>query len=993
MSAWCSIVRHILWPIFGTEIQTSEIAPAVLLESPNIVERRLLLISGCFTSMDQATPNAEPSDVGIEFGAYRLFPRLKLMLHGGEKVKLTERAFDILWALVEANGECVTKDALLARIWGDEVVEENNLQAHIAAIRRALGADRDMIVTEFGRGYRATRPARVATTTLRRPAGNIVPLPLPVARTPMIGRDQDLDALVSVLDRNRSVTIVGPGGVGKTRLALEAARARSDKFDGHVHFVEMAAVAAPEAVWSTLAEALGIEPLGCEPTPDTITELTGQRILIIIDNCEHLVGQISRIVERLCLIAPHLYVVATSQQELNTDGEYVFRLAPLATPPAEALTKTTTLGYPAAQLFVDRVAAHMHEFACDDTVAAAIASICRHLDGIPLAIELAAARVPTLGVHGVLAGLTDRFRLLTGGRRNAPHRHQTLRATVAWSDALLNDDERRFFRGLSPFLSAFTLDAAHAVVGFGDDRWRTADLLASLVQKSLLQTDLAGRVVGYRLLETLRAYAREQLSSSEDVDEVLNRHAAYFLERSQQALADWKLMPTHDWRDAYRHDSKDIRSVLSRTLTAAKKRDVGIRLLASAIPFWVEFSMLDDCRHWVSLALDESVDLDASHEMALRVALGTSLTWARGPIAETQIALARALTLADTLGDIEIELQARYGLWLYGLRTGNHDEALRHANAMLDAATAVGDVEALMVARRIVGVSLHAGGDHAAARELIEASVRWHESYPPHAAFRFGLGQHAAGLAFLARILWLQGHCEQAVSIAELAVEKATALDHACTLCCALAEGLCVVAMLNRDIAKVASSARTLIETAARHGLQFWKTYGELFESWATSHIEPTRLTVDRTVALLGSIERTCFNFHYTPMLIDLVYNERLPSHSRDVLRAAASKVGQHPMRHWAAPEFMRVTAVETNGVTQMDAFETERRLRDALEYAKTNAAPAWALRIAAELARRLVEQARRPEARILLQAELSSIPDGNASADWRDSQALLNAL
>ena len=942
--------------------------------------------------MDQATLNPEPSDVGIEFGPYRLFPRLKLMLHGGEKIKLTERAFDVLWALVEANGECVTKDTLLARIWGDEVVEENNLQAHISTIRRTLGADRDMIVTEFGRGYRATRPVRAARTMLRPPAGNIAPPPLPAVRTPMIGRDHDLDSVVRLLDQNRFVTIVGPGGIGKTRLALEAARARSEQFDGHVYFVEMAAVATPEAAWPALAEALGVEPTGGEPTPDAIAGLQGQRILVIIDNCEHLVERISRIVERLSQIAPHLYVLATSQQVLDADGEYIFRLAPLATPPTDLLPKATMLGYPAVQLFVDRVAAHMHDFACDDTLVTAVASICRHLDGIPLAIELAAARVPTLGVQGVLTGVTDRFRLLTGGRRNAPHRHQTLRATVAWSDGLLNDDERRLFRGLSPFMSAFTLEAAHAVAGFGGDHWRTADLLASLVQKSLLQTDLRGRVVRYRLLETLREYAQEQLCASVDVNEVPRRHAAWFLERSRQALADWKRMATTDWRDTYRRDSKDIHSVLSRTLTAEKSRDVGIRLLVVAIPFWVEFSLLDDCRQWISLALHEPADLDAWHEMALRAALGTSLTWARGPIPETQIAWTRALTLAHTLGDTEIELQAHYGLWLHALRTANHDEALRHANALLDAATVVNDVEAVSVARRIAGVALHANGDEIAARELIESSLRWHEGHPPQAAFRFGLGQHAAGLAFLAPILWLQGEAGRAVSTAELAVEHATALDHACTLCCVLAEGLCMVSMLNRDMPKVEAATRMLIETAAHHGLQFWKTYGELFEFWALAHTEPARVTADRTVALLATLERTCFNFHYTPMLMDLVDNECLARHSRDVLRTAADKAGQIPQRHWAALEFMRLAAKAKTGM-QADANMSERRLRNTLERAKASGMPAWELRIAVDLARHLIDEARKSEARILLQDILPRIPDGHSSADWRDSRALLDAL
>jgi hypothetical protein len=604
---------------------------------------------------------------------------------------------------------------------------------------------------------------------------------------------------------------------------------------------------------------------------------------------------------------------------------------------------------------------------------------------------LAAARVPALGVQGVLNGLTDRFRLLTGGRRNAPQRHQTLRATVAWSDGLLTSDERQFFHGLSAFQSAFTLEAAHAVAGLSDDRWQTADLLTSLVQKSLLQTDLRGRIVRYRLLETLLEYAREQLSSREDSDEALQRHAAYFLVRSQYALADWKRMPTSDWRDTYRHDSKDIRSVLSRTLTAGHCSDLGIQLLAGAIPFWVEFSMLDDCRQWVSLALDETVELDAQREIALRAALGTSLTWARGPIEKTRIAWTRALTLAHSLNDIEVKLQAHYGLWLYGLRTGNHDEAFCHANAMLEAATAADDIEALMVARRIAGVCLHVNGNQAAAREHIEASLRWHESHPSHTAFRFGLSQHAAALAFLSRILWLQGQAGQAVGTAERAVEDATALDHACTLCCVLAEGLCMVAMLNRDIPRLQASARTLIDTAARHGLQFWKTYGELFEFWGIARAEPTRLTTDRTLALIATLEQTCFHFHYTPMLADLLQDARLPPLSRDALSAAARKAGKFPQLHWAAPEFMRLSAA-TNDL-RTEAFETDQCLRNALEHARAASMPAWELRIATDLARHLVDQGRQSEAPTLLQDALSRIPDGNASADWRDSRSLLDTL
>ncbi len=313
--------------------------------------------------------------------------------------------------------------------------------------------------------------------------------------------------------------------------------------------------------------------------------------------------EISGIVERLTRINPYLYVLATSQQVLNADGEYIFRLAPLATPPADVLDESSHAG--SIRPCSSSSTASWHTCTSSPVTTPRrprVATICRHLDGIPLAIELAAARVSTLGVpRRPDRPEPDRFRLSTGGRRNAPHRHQTTGATVAWSDSLLDDDERRLLPRPLPFMSAFTLEAAHAVAGFCDDRWRTADLLASLVQKSLLQTGLPGhRPVPTCFRDTSRVRSgaawRKRLTSTKCSAVTLPGS----LERSRQALADWKRMPTNDWHDTYRRDWKDIHSVLSRTLTTQKSRDVGIRLLAVAIPFWVEFSLLDDCRHWIS---------------------------------------------------------------------------------------------------------------------------------------------------------------------------------------------------------------------------------------------------------------------------------------------------------------------------------------------------------------------------------------------------------
>lgn len=753
-------------------------------------------------------------DRSASFGRYKIFPELRVLLRDGEKIDLGPRAFDVLWMLVEANGAVVSKDALIAQVWGGAIVEENNLQAQMSAIRKALGTDRDMISTEFGKGY-ALSVARQGQGQASAPAPPDFPHPV----TSLVGRASELDEIQRLVTERRFVTLTGPGGIGKTRLAIEAGHQLRAAFADGVYMAEMAKIAESDLVPGAIENCLQLPH----------AQLRNKRLLLIIDNCEHLAEPVAGQVEALLNAAPTMHILVTAQEPLDAAGEHVYRLAPLSVPPADTHSAEQALVYASVRLFVERVAASMHQFALDDMLARDVSAICRQLDGMPLALELAAARVPVLGIAGVLAGLNDRFKLLTAGRRTALPRQRTLRATVDWSHNLLNDEERRLFRRLSVFAGGFTADAArHVGAPEHEESWDTIDVLSSLAVKSLLQPELSAPVPRYRFLETIRVYALEKLADSGEVDATAQRHAAYFAQLARQASDDWRL--------SYRADIDDIRAALDWAFSTDGNEQTGIDILTHSAPFWNQLSLHGECQRWLTLVLNgQGPAIDARQEMALQASYGTSLAWARGPVDETLKAWTRALDLAHQLSDLETQLQAHYGLWLYKLRCERYAESLEHANQLADLAAGAADQEAFVVGQRLAGVSQLFLGEQDESRRQIEASLRWYEQGRPTQVSRFGMDQHAAAWAYYARVLWFQGHAAEALEAADAAVERARAIDHACSLCCALAEGWCLVNALNGDVEAVEQAAATLVRTAAKHGLGLWESYGDTFETWVAA--------------------------------------------------------------------------------------------------------------------------------------------------------------
>lgn len=926
-------------------------------------------------------------DEGTDFGRYRIFPRLRILTRNGNRIEIGPRAIDILWLLVKANGELVTKDYLLETVWSGVVVEENNLQAQMSAIRRALGSDRDMIRTEFGLGYRLVRKETSQSASEPvpdKPAARALPMPL----TALLGRDTELLELGALFDRFRLMTIVGSGGVGKTRTALEFAQRLADLHGHDVRLAEMAKISDPERVEPSLANALLIPSLGTHHIRQAFGGSRSGQTTLIVDNCEHLSDAIAEAMEALLTNAPQIKILATSQEPLEISGEQVYRLGPLAVPPKDVTDLETALKFPAFELLVERASANAQTFEIDVALASAI---CHRLDGLPLALELAAARIAMLGLNGVLEALNDRFNLLTAGRKTALAKHRTLRATVDWSYHLLDAEEQLMLRRLSVFSSPFDVDAVRAVATpETSNPWHAVDILGRLVSKSLLLLDLSQTSPRYRFLESIRFYGLEKLADDADMKRIMERYAAFILTAARHANEDWKTLSTDEWRSTHASLIDDIRGALDWSFSVNGDMQVGTSILAHATPYWVQLSLHDECRNRISDALERFADaLAPLEEMALQAALGTALSWAVGPVPEADDAWQRALRLAQAHGAFEIELQARYGLWLVSLRSGRFRSSLEHAREMLRCAQDAADPEAAAVAERIAGVSQHFSGNHDLACALLERSLRWFEVNQPPQTFRFGLDQSVAGKSFLARTLWVLGRVDDAKELSARAVTDAIALDHANTLCCALAEGESTVHGLEGDVEAVRRAVAALRHAARQHGLGFWDTYAAVFDIWATMEsgqpAPPPELA-----SLVEAVVKTGFHPKYSNLFGDILLaaqsNEWDATPLLQISVALAEKTDTEPC--WADVEFRRVAfhLADAPWAKQVDLW-------NELEKARKQNALSWALKIAIDLASRAPPDGPIHKAHQALAELIEEFPDHSGGRYVDIARALSNSL
>jgi predicted ATPase/DNA-binding winged helix-turn-helix (wHTH) protein len=482
-------------------------------------------------------------EAAISFGPFRLLAARRLLLERDKPVRLGSRAFDILAALVQRPGEVISKEELIARAWPQTFVEDANLKIQVSALRRALGDGQGghrYVITVPGRGYNFVAPVYLEEPAQGPPPPTIAPagvhnLPLALAR--MIGRDEAVATLVARLSRQRLVTIVGPGGIGKTTVALAVAERMIASYEHGVWLVDLAPLGDPGLVPSALATTLGLDTHTEDPLPRLVASLRDKRMLLLLDNCEHVIDAAACLAAAILSGAPGVNILATGREPLGVAGECECRLGPLGSPqPSSGLTAAEAAAFPAVQLFVERVTAIVEDFALTDANAPLVVEICRRLDGLPLAIECAAPCVQVLGVKGVVARLDGGLPPWRARRRTAMPRQQTMRAVLDWSYGLLSADDQHFFRALGIFTGGFTVEAAAAVAAdVVKTRVEAIDRLADLVGKSLVVADVGGARSRFRLLETTRAHAIEKLDESGERERIARRQAEYYRNLVEQA--------------------------------------------------------------------------------------------------------------------------------------------------------------------------------------------------------------------------------------------------------------------------------------------------------------------------------------------------------------------------------------------------------------------------------------------------------------------------
>lgn len=468
---------------------------------------------------------------GFQFGRFEVRPAERQLLVDGTPASLGSRAFDVLVTLIERRNRVVEKNELLDLVWSGMVVEENNLQVQVNTLRKVLGPQ--AISTIPGRGYRfavelddeapATTQVPLASLAASADASQAITGNLAQRPPVLVGRNEDLALLTKLVQAHPLVTIVGPPGIGKTTLGLATAHGLRDRWSDGAWVVELAPLSDPGQLALALARSLRISLSEGSPLEHLVGVLQWQTMLLVLDNCEHIVEAVAALAESILARAPGVRLLATSQELLNVQHEKLFKLRPLAIPTADELSSAERFG--ALQLFAERAQATDPNFRLSEANIEVVAEICRRLDGLPLAIELAAARVRLLGIHGVRDRLGERFRMLTGGSRTSMARHQTLQAAIDWSHALLSLDEQAVFRRLGVFVGGFTLDLAQQVARDERiDEWAVLDALGTLVDKSLVTVGTV-EPPRYELLETIRAYALQKLADSNETSGAIERHA------------------------------------------------------------------------------------------------------------------------------------------------------------------------------------------------------------------------------------------------------------------------------------------------------------------------------------------------------------------------------------------------------------------------------------------------------------------------------------
>ncbi|HEX8256730.1 MAG TPA: winged helix-turn-helix domain-containing protein [Allosphingosinicella sp.] len=910
---------------------------------------------------------------------------------------MSARALDILALLAGRSGEVVEKKELMALVWPDVTVDEGSLRFHMNGLRKALGDGKDgarYIATIPGRGYCFVAPVLPAETGAA-PAepstqsGDRPVLPPRLAR--MVGRAEAEEEIARSLGSNRFVTILGPGGIGKTTVAVSVGHRLVPDFAGGVKFVDLGSTSDPALVPSMVASATGFVAHAADLVPSLIAFLREKRLLIILDSCEHVVDAVARLAERIFTENPEVHILATSREALRVEGERVHPLPPLGSPPSHSdLAPDQVLSFPAVQLFVERVTSSGVPFELTDADAPAVAEICRNLDGIPLAIELAAGRVNAYGVEGIAALLGDRFGQLANSRRTAVARHHTLSAALDWSYDLLAEPERTLLRRLSVFVGPFTLDAAQATAAFGElGELAALEGVGTLVSKSLIAADLAGAAPRYRLLDTTRGYARDKLIESGEARQVARRHALYYLGALEQEGEPAGAAEPRCYLG-------NIRAALEWCFGEKGDPEVGTALAAAAAPLLVELSLLSECCGWAKrgIAALSASTRGTVREINLQAALGHSLMFTEGNSERVRECFTRGVTLARELREPFMELRLLGSLHLFNERMGNYHGAVEFAERSVVIARSIGHPAALAAAGSFLGLSQHLVGNHLAARQLLEGALAQQAASPQARTIQFGFDYRNRSRITLARHHWLVGEADQAAALADRTIADAAGMRHPVTLCIALIWGITVSLWIG-DASGSDEKIETFLAHAEKHSLNPYSAVGCGYRGELCVQRGESEAGVALLERALETLHAARYELVTTSFMISLAQGldkmGRHPAALETIDRALELVQANGDLLYM--PEVLRTKGAILAGAGPANAGAAADCFRQSLDWARRQSALAWELRTATSYAALLARQGSREEAVERLAPIYSRFTEGLETADPRAARALLDLL
>ena len=951
----------------------------------------------------------ETSEV-VEFGPFRLHVAKRVLQRHGLAVKLGSRSLDLLIALVERAGEIISHRELIARAWSGLVVDEANLRVSIASLRKCLGDGKGgarYIVNLPGRGYTFVAPvSQVRSETpssqheiTRHPDLNFagqapVPfsersLPEPLGR--LIGRERSVQEIVELLTNHRFVSIVGPGGMGKTTVAISVAHTMLHAFDGAVYYVDLASVTDPALVPGAIASVLGLQMQVHDPKSSILAFFGARPALIVLDNCEHLIDEIAFLAELLYKRSPQTHILATSRELLRVEGEHVHILPALDAPPVSAgMTASVALAFPAVQLFMDRVAASGVQEALTDELAPLTVEICRKMDGIALAIELAAARVRSHGLQGTGELINSRFNLLWQGRRSAPPRHQTLEAMLDWSYNLLSERERCVLYRLALFVAPFKLEAAQWIAAdAGTTAVQVAEATASLIDKSLLSPSILNGASYLRLLDTTRTYASAKLADAGEVNAVSRRLAEYLIAQIS-SIKELENEGRATDRDVMQVG--DLRTALAWAFSEAGEDELGVRLAALAAPHLLRMSLLEECHRWCESALSRLGPLagSATH-LTLQESQAISALFTRGNGDQVRYSIEQALRLAQDLNDESRELGLLAGLHIFMTHVGHFCEAVQVSGRSLELARRAASPVGVVMSEWMLGCAYHLAGHQAVAVRHIEEGFKLAASHGAVKVDMLGFGHRIRALNVLARALWLSGFPDRAAEIARQAVKEAEQNGQPVNIFVATVFASTVF-VWRKDVEEAEVLVRRLIEHFGRYSFGPRAALALALSGEVALLKGEPQLASDRLYEALETL-------HAERLLMLTTTFRRARAEAllecgnvveADAMVLAALDQAAARNESFDQPELLRTGAQIGILSGRLDLHSAEAMMRDSIELANSQGALSLELRSAVALGELLSIQDRTEEAYAILAEIYGRFTEGYETHDLRTARNLL---